>query len=87
MRAAIFRRAWISGSKFAGAHHLAFRRPVISSSSGRNALRLRTLGGLWIDGLDATANGGPRPRRLAFLAILAAAGAQGASRERVLGVL
>ncbi|MGQ0538050.1 MAG: AfsR/SARP family transcriptional regulator, partial [Gemmatimonadaceae bacterium] len=49
-------------------------------------MRLRTLGGLWIDGLEPGA-GGPRPRRLALLAILAAAGAKGVSRDRVLGIL
>ena len=76
---------------FGGQLHLeassGFQAPPSPCHSGRTTLRLRTLGGLWIDGLDAGADGGPRPRRLALLAILAAAGAQGASRERVLGVL
>ncbi|MEP6619781.1 MAG: BTAD domain-containing putative transcriptional regulator [bacterium] len=50
-------------------------------------MRLRTLGGLWIDGAAEGADGGPRPRALALLTIVAAAGARGVSRERVVGVL
>ena len=49
--------------------------------------RLHTFGGLWVERGTAAASGGPRPRPLALLAILAAAGPQGASRDRVLGVL
>ena len=49
-------------------------------------LRLKTFGGLWIEGREAN-GAGPRPRSLALLAICAAAGAKGVSRERVLGVL
>lgn len=49
-------------------------------------LRLNTLGGLWIDGRTA-AEGEVRPRRLALLAILAAAGPKGVSRDRVLAIL
>lgn len=52
-----------------------------------NALRLNTFGGLWIEGPDGRAVAAPRPRGLALLAILAAAGAKGTSRDRVLGVL
>src|SRR6185312_10462206 len=50
-----------------------------------STVRLRTFGGLWIEDLPADA--APRPRALALLAILAAAGAKGASRDRILGVL
>lgn len=49
-------------------------------------LRLTTLGGLWIDG-SAKPAGEVRPRRLALLAILAAAGAKGVTRDQVLGIL
>ena len=49
-------------------------------------MRLRTFGGLWIVDV-AAANGGPRPRPLALLAILAVAGAKGASRDQVIGIL
>jgi DNA-binding SARP family transcriptional activator/tetratricopeptide (TPR) repeat protein len=49
-------------------------------------LRLTTFGGLSIDGDPAPA-GDVRPRRLALLAILAAAGAKGISREQVLSIL
>jgi DNA-binding SARP family transcriptional activator len=50
-------------------------------------LRLRTFGGLWIESPQAEVTTGPRPRSLALLAICAAAGAKGVSRERALGVL
>ena len=50
-------------------------------------MRLRTFGGLWIENPRAEAATGPRPRSLALLAICAAAGAKGVSRERALGVL
>ena len=52
-------------------------------------LRLRTFGGLWIENSEAPLEpgSGPRPRSLALLAICAAAGARGVSRERVLGIL
>ena len=50
-------------------------------------LRLRTFGGLWIERSGAASDAGPRPRPLALLAILASAGGQGASRDRLLGVL
>ena len=46
-------------------------------------LRLRTLGGLWIEGQDGVRVPSPKPRRLAVLAILAAAGRRGISRNRV----
>ena len=49
-------------------------------------MRLRTFGGLWIvDG--AVDHGGPRPRPLALLAMLAVAGAKGASRDQIIGIL
>ena len=50
-------------------------------------LRLRTFGGLWIEGPDADPAVAPRPRSLALLVLCAAAGAKGVSRERALGVL
>jgi DNA-binding SARP family transcriptional activator/tetratricopeptide (TPR) repeat protein len=50
-------------------------------------LRLRTFGGLWIENGDRAGDGAPRPRALALLAILAAAGAKGVSRDRLLGIL
>ena len=50
-------------------------------------LRLRTFGGLWIENATAGADGGPRPRRLALVAILAAAGPKGLTRDRLLGIL
>ena len=50
-------------------------------------MRLRAFGGLWIENLTADADAGRRPRPLALLAILALAGPNGASRDRVLGVL
>jgi DNA-binding SARP family transcriptional activator/TolB-like protein len=54
--------------------------------SAGTTLRLRTLGGLWIEG-DADPQPAVRPRRLALLAILAVAGARGATREQVLAIL
>lgn len=59
------------------------QRRIISS----NPLRLRTFGGLWIEGTGAFRAPVPPPRRLALLALLAAAGPRGMSRERLLGVL
>ncbi|MEO8451423.1 MAG: BTAD domain-containing putative transcriptional regulator, partial [Gemmatimonadota bacterium] len=50
-------------------------------------LRLRTFGGLWMESSKEVADARPRPRRLALLAILAAAGNKGMSRERLLGIL
>lgn len=50
-------------------------------------LRLRTFGGLSIENPGAESEVSSRPRPLALLAILAAAGAKGATRDRVLGVL
>lgn len=51
-----------------------------------NPLRLRTLGGLWIDG-DSPSRAPFGPRPLALLAVVAAAGPQGVSRERLIGIL
>lgn len=53
----------------------------------RNVLRLRTFGGLWVEGEDASRHDGVRPRRLAVLALLAAAGAKGRTRDQILAVL
>jgi DNA-binding SARP family transcriptional activator/tetratricopeptide (TPR) repeat protein len=50
-------------------------------------LRLKTFGGLWIEDPASQADGGPRPRSLALLAMLAAAGTKGISRDRALGIL
>lgn len=53
-------------------------------------MRLRTFGGLWVErpaGRSTAGAGGPRPRPLALLAILAANAPRGTSRERVLGIL
>ncbi len=50
-------------------------------------LRLKTFGGLWIENPESDSGVGPRPRALALLAICAAAGQKGVSRERALGVL
>ena len=50
-------------------------------------MRLRTFGGLWIEGLGGSEAPAPPPRRLALLALLAAAGPAGLSRERLLGIL
>ena len=46
-------------------------------------MRLRTIGGLWIEGEAPTF--GPRP--LGLLALVAAAGKKGISRDRVIGIL
>jgi DNA-binding SARP family transcriptional activator/tetratricopeptide (TPR) repeat protein len=47
-------------------------------------LRLRTIGGLWIEG-DGAPSQAPRP--LGLLALVAAAGSRGVSRDRVIGIL
>jgi DNA-binding SARP family transcriptional activator/tetratricopeptide (TPR) repeat protein len=52
-----------------------------------NVLRLRTFGGLWIESSDSSEAPAPPPRRLALLAVLAAAGPRGLSRDRLLGIL
>ena len=52
-----------------------------------NPLRLRLFGGLWIESSDPSKTPAVPPRRLALLAVLAAAGARGLSRERLLGIL
>lgn len=50
-------------------------------------MRLRTFGGLSVGDPDSGSGVAPRPRALALLAILAAAGAKGTSRDRAIGVL
>ena len=50
-------------------------------------LRLNTFGGLWIERPEGGSAADIRPRGLALLAILAAGGAKGMPRDRVLGVL
>src|SRR5437762_1302999 len=53
----------------------------------RNVLLLRTFGGLWTESEGGTRQDGVRPRRQALLALLAAAGTKGRSREQILGIL
>jgi DNA-binding SARP family transcriptional activator len=48
-------------------------------------LRLRTFGGLWIESVEPTP--AVAPRQLGLLALIAAAGRQGISRDRVIGIL
>ena len=50
-------------------------------------LRLTMLGGLQLTGEEPLADGGPRRRRLALLAMVAAAGSRGLGRDRALAVL
>jgi DNA-binding SARP family transcriptional activator/TolB-like protein len=52
-----------------------------------NTVRLKTFGGLSLDRPDAAPDAGLRPRSLALLAILAAAGAKGLTRDRIMAVL
>ena len=53
----------------------------------RNVLRLRTFGGLWVEDDDGSRRDGVRPRRLALLALLAAAGTRGRTRDQILAVV
>ena len=48
-------------------------------------MRLKTIGGLWIEGLEASPSLGPR--QLALLTLVAAAGKKAISRDRVIGIL
>ena len=48
-------------------------------------MRLKTFGGLWIEGVSPPATLGPRP--LALLALVAAAGRRGMSRDQLVGLL
>ena len=48
-------------------------------------MRLKTIGGLWIEGLPASPSLGPR--QLALLAVVATAGKKAISRERLIGIL
>ncbi len=50
-------------------------------------LRLKTFGGLWIENSETDSGAKLRPRSLALLAVCAAAGPKGVSRDRILGVL
>lgn len=50
-------------------------------------LRLKTFGGLWVENSAADSGAKLRPRSLALLAVCAAAGPKGVSRDRILGVL
>ena len=50
-------------------------------------MRLRTFGGLWIENPESGPGVAPRPRGHALLAILAAAGTKGTSRDRAIGIL
>jgi len=58
---------------------------VIRRINPRPGLRLHTLGGLWIEADPVPPPLGPR--RMGLLAIVAAAGRKGVSRDRVLGIL
>src|SRR5262245_1460372 len=55
--------------------------------NGFGGARLFTFGRLAVEAAEGLADGGPRPRRLALLAILAARGARGQTRERILAIL
>lgn len=72
-----------------GISRVSFGRSGQMTASGKrtSALRLLTFGRLAIESAEGLVAGGPRPRRLALLAILAARGARGLSRERVLAIL
>ena len=48
-------------------------------------MRLKTFGGLWIEGGPASPS--PGPRQLGLLALVASAGRKGITRERVIGLL
>lgn len=48
-------------------------------------MRIRTFGGLWIEGTSGSPALGPR--RMALLALVAAAGRRGITRDRVIGIL
>lgn len=50
-------------------------------------LVLRTFGGLWVESEDGSRRQTVRPRRLALLALLAAAGTKGRSRDQILAIL
>ena len=55
--------------------------------SGSPSLRLVTFGRLAVEPSDGEVRGGPRPYRLALMAILASRGERGQTRERVLAIL
>ena len=76
-----------SADNLARPRHLALSRGLISSSFSLKTLQLQTFGGLRVENDARGAESGPRPRPLALLAILAIAGSNGVSRERLLGVL
>ena len=72
-----------------GKVRISCQQPFIPNQRGiiaPNTLCLRTFGGLWIEGSAGQAVPQPPPRRLALLALLAAA-PRGLSRERLLGIL
>jgi DNA-binding SARP family transcriptional activator/TolB-like protein len=74
------------GDNILAHHQRAFtsnQRTIISS----NPFRLRTFGGLWIEGTGGSETPVLPPRRLALLALLAVAGPRGMTRERLLGIL
>lgn len=60
-------------------------QPGVKTSSNRISLRLRTFGGLWIEATPALPPLGPR--RMGLLAMVAAAGKRGVTRERIIGIL
>ena len=55
--------------------------------NGGSGLRLITFGRLTVEPSEGLVPGGPRPHRLALLAILASRGPRGMTRERVLAIL
>lgn len=59
----------------------------MTAAEQRTRLRLVTFGRLSIEPPDGFVQGGPRPRRLALLAILATRGSRGLTRERLLAIL
>ncbi len=50
-------------------------------------LRINTLGGLWVGSTDPGPAPVPKPRRLALLAVVAASGPSGVTRDALLGLL
>ena len=75
------------GAKYQLAASRSSRGCLTQLLYGRNVLLLRTFGGLWVENEDGSRRDGVRPRPLALLALLAAAGSKGRSREQILAIL
>jgi DNA-binding SARP family transcriptional activator len=60
---------------------------MTTGANGLGGARLFTFGRLAVEAAEGLSDGGPRPRRLALLAILAARGGRGQTRERILAIL